>query len=390
MTVDRSAAASDRLEQTGLYVHVPFCRSKCCYCNFPSVAATRRQLAAFPAALLAELNSEVPRWQGHRFSTIFFGGGTPSMLEPEVLADLLQRCRAALPFSTKTPEVSIEVNPATIDEAGLSTLRRAGFNRLSVGVQSFNDTDLHRLGRLHSGAEAVDLIRAARRAGFDNLSMDMMYGLPGQDVDNWQRNLDTALDLAPEHLSLYELTVEPQTPLRSQLDAGGLTLPDERVLLDMMDRTRQSMTGYVHYEISNYCRPGRACRHNLNYWLGGEYLGLGPGAASFYQGQRTTAGADVTHYLGQVDVPGQAQGVTEQLGREASFRETMVLGLRMTRGVSATRLQRRFSFDPLHYYSALLPKLTSQGLLTVDPVSRRLFLTTKGLTVANTVMAEFV
>ena len=376
----------------GLYVHVPFCRRKCPYCSFHSSPPQPADITRFLAATQAQMRL-APTWPEVRaltFATVFFGGGTPSLLPVEALAGLLTEARRLFAFATPEPEITIEVNPGTIDAAGLSHLRRTGFNRLSVGVQSFDDAELRLLGRIHSAAAAREIIATARRAGFDNLSFDLMYGLPGQGVDAWQATLDQAMTLAPVHLSMYELTIEEGTPFALATGRGDWLLPGEDEILAMMAAIDSTIgtSDLARYEISNYAAMGRECRHNLNYWHNGFYLGLGPGAVSGLDGERRIAAADLTTFCRAMAAGEPGWREIERLDREAAFRETVVMGLRMTAGVTLSHLRQRFGIDLPQYYGATLARLLDQRLLALH--DGRLFLTGKGLPLANQVMAELV
>ncbi|CAK8721954.1 Heme chaperone HemW [Candidatus Electrothrix laxa] len=290
-------------------------------------------------------------------------------------------------------EISIEVNPATVDAAGLDVLRRAGFNRLSIGVQSLSDVELCQLGRPHTVADAVQTIQMARAAGFDNINLDLMYGLSGQDPRSWQASLNRAVELQPEHLSIYELTIEAGTPFAQQQEQGNLSLPDEDTVLMMLEKTQQALNqvGFNRYEISNYAQPGYQCRHNINYWQNGEYIGLGAGAVAFLHGTRYTAIADADQFCERLECLSSGQNIWEEkekLDRDAAFRETVIMGLRMTAGVSLMELTQRFGMNAEIYYSETLHRLIRQGMLHI--VQDRLQLTTQGFLLANTVMAELV
>jgi len=374
----------------GLYLHVPFCLHKCPYCSFYSLAGRLDLSKQYVAAIKKQLRrfATLKKTQAQPLTTIFFGGGTPSMLSPDVLRELLSDCLHHFPCADEM-EISMEVNPATVDAHGLLTLRRSGFNRLSIGVQSFNDRELQRLGRPHSAADAVQTVQMAQQAGFTNISIDLMYGLPDQNTQSWQDSLDQALDLNIQHLSLYELTIEEKTPFATQFGRGDLKLPEEEVVLSMMEATRQriSSAGFVRYEISNYSRPGYECRHNINYWQNGDYIGLGPGAVSCLDGTRRTAITDVERFceLREKETEWQEE---ETLENEARFRETVIMGLRMTQGVSIQEIAERFDINPLSYYGKTLDQLMDAKLLVID--QGRLRLTDQGLLLANTVMAELV
>ena len=326
-----------------------------------------------------------------RLKTIFFGGGTPTLLLAETLARLLGDCLAAFPVaSDRELEISIEANPATVDKNDLAILRRAGFNRLSIGVQSFIDRELALLGRPHTAADARQTLKDARRAGFTNINLDLMYGLPGQKVADWGHNLEQALALAPEHLSLYELTVEENTPFAEQVRRGSLRLPPEDDVLAMLEMTQilVRQAGFRRYEISNYARSGFQCRHNINYWQNRPYIGLGPGAVSCIDNTHYTATKDIEQFAEHITAGKPIWEDEEHLTKEERFRETVIMGLRMIAGVSIPGLRRRFGIDPVAYYGATLDRLIEQGLLRHD--NDHLRLSKRGLLLADTVMAELV
>lgn len=376
----------------GLYVHVPFCRRKCPYCSFHSFPPQPGDIARFLAAIQAQMRlaATLPEVRALTFATVFFGGGTPSLLPVEPLAGLLAEARRLFAFTVEEPEISVEVNPGTVDAAGLTHLRRAGFNRLSVGVQSLDDAELRLLGRIHRGAEALEVIAAARGAGFANLSFDLMYGLPGQTVEAWQATLDRAMALAPVHLSMYELTVEQGTPFALAAGRGDWRLPGEDEILAMMAAIDSTVgaSDLQRYEISNYATAGSQCRHNLNYWRNGCYLGLGPGAVSALKGERRLAVADLEAFCRTVAAGSPGWCESERLHREAAFRETVVMGLRMTAGVELAELRQRFGIDLPEYYGPTLARLLDRHLLVLR--DGRLFLSARGLPLANQVMAELV
>jgi oxygen-independent coproporphyrinogen-3 oxidase len=373
------------MRDLGLYLHVPFCLKKCAYCSFYSLPG-RQDFLPYLAAVskqLQQFSSERP------LTSIFFGGGTPTMLPPEALSHLLHECRQQF-RCIEEAEISIEVNPATVDLAALQTLQRAGWNRLSIGVQSFQDAELQRLGRPHSAADAVQTVCLARKAGFTTIGLDVMYGLPGQTLSAWQATLAQALRLAPQHLSIYELTIEAGTSFARQQERGELPLPDEDTVLRMLEATGQmvSQAGFRRYEISNYAQPGCECRHNINYWRNGDWIGLGPGAVSSVAGSRCTAIADVDAFCRRMEQGEEVWQDRETLEQEAAFRETVVLCLRMTAGVSTSELRCRFGIDAERYYGETLTKLLSLGMLEI--ACGHLRLTAAGLMLADTVMAELV
>ena len=311
------------------------------------------------------------------------------MLSPESLSGLLNTALHSFTGSREM-EISLEVNPATVDACGLAVLRKAGFNRLSIGMQSLDDQELHRLGRPHSAADALQTVQMAKRVGFTNISLDLMYGLPDQHEQTWKTTLEQALACGVQHLSLYELTIEPDTIFARQLGRGTLLLPGEETVLAMMETTRNLVTsaGFERYEISNYCRPGFSCRHNINYWHNGNYIGLGPGGVGCIDGVRKTTVVDLDKYCLLTENREDVWVDVERLDTASRFRETVVMGLRMTCGVSIRELTSRFGIDPRMYYGQTIDRLVASELLKVD--EDRLRLTSRGLLLANMVMAELV
>ncbi|MDH4317063.1 MAG: radical SAM family heme chaperone HemW, partial [Desulfobulbaceae bacterium] len=326
---------------------------------------------------------------GRIFATIFFGGGTPTMLPATDLVRLLDGCRKAFSFHPN-PEVSVEVNPATIDREGLLTLRQGGFNRISIGLQSLDDTELRLLGRPHDMASGLETARLAKSVGFTNLSLDLMYGLPGQTAQQWRINIQRALELAPQHLSIYELTPEEGTPLAALLDKGIYNLPLEDDLLEMMEITVQECEtqGIKRYEISNYALPGFECEHNRNYWLARPYLGLGPGAVSRLGDRRTACEANLDAYCLALEQSSMPSAEEEFLDPETLFREAVILGLRTLAGVSISQLKKHYHIELTTYYGETLTKLIRQNFLVIE--NNYLRLTPQGLPIANSVASLLV
>ncbi len=382
---------------TGIYIHVPFCLQKCGYCSFFSIsipAKKNRQKTTYLNALNKQIAilADRPEWQEQISNTVFFGGGTPSLLGAEVLVTILKKCLRAFPHcQVEEMEISVEVNPATIDLNGFKTLRKGGFNRISIGVQSFTDKELTILGRSHDSKAAKTTIAGAREAGFANISIDLMYGLPGQTPAAWGDSLEKGLELTPNHISIYELTIEENTPFGLAHEQGKLILPEEEETIAMLETTGEltEKSGFKRYEISNYARHGSECRHNLNYWHNGDYIGIGPGAVASSGRTRFFNIRDGEEFAKAV-----AQGKTgwqqerESLSNEEKFRETLIMGLRMTNGLSLAELEKRFAIDPAVYYQASLTHLHSLGLIRIS--RNRLYLSDKGLLFANQVMAELV
>lgn len=321
--------------------------------------------------------------------TIFFGGGTPSILSAENICSLLHSCRQQFEID-KRAEISMEINPKTLDFIKMISLTECGINRASIGVQSFIDTELQRLGRMHTAQEAWDAAETVRSAGISNINLDLISGLPGQSVDSWRWNLQSAIALHPEHLSLYQLSIEEGTGFNRQFQAGRLVLPDEEEIAGMDEVTLElcGAAGFIQYEISNFAQPGFECRHNINYWLNEEYLGVGAGAVRCLKGERVKNIEDPLLYCQKVESGESVVMESESLDAESSFRESVVMGLRMINGVSSERLWSRYGIDLQVYYGETLKKLLDLSLLEFDKSSLRL--TVKGRALANRVMADLV
>lgn len=374
---------------SSLYIHIPFCLSKCPYCSFVSHPGMGELHRRYAAALLREAEGLKQATGPAPLSTLFLGGGTPTLLDGKDLAEIVTGC-AELFGLDNGAEISVEANPKTIDPHTLALLRQSGVTRLSIGVQSFHDRELQLLGRPHNAKDATQAVRLARAAGFTNISLDLMYGLPGQTPESWQRSLEQAISLAPAHLSLYELTIEQGTPYFQQQAQGLLTLPEEEAVaaMDRITATLCRKAGLIQYEISNYARPGCECRHNINYWRNGPYLGLGAGAVACVDGCRRQTIPDPRRYCELIESGQPVILDEERLEPEASFRETGVMGLRMIEGVSREELQKRYGLDVPDYYGATLVRLIDQGLLELT--TSHLRLTARGRMFANQVMAELV
>ncbi len=368
-----------------LYIHIPFCQKKCGYCAFASISDGERLFSAYCSALKKELLT-FPKKQ---LSTLFIGGGTPTSLPSEQLCGLLDFLKNSLGF-TDNAEITVEANPGTVDLPYLFALRQSGVNRLSLGAQSFDNRELYTLGRIHNKEAVAQAVECARKAGFTNLSLDLIYGLPGQTPDQWQLSLNQAIALKPEHLSLYQLTPEEKTPFFEKLKKGEISFPAEETLLEMDSITAKLTTaaGYNQYEISNYSLPGVQCRHNCVYWLNEPWYGAGAAAVSYLNGCRAKRVDDPSCYIQRIKQGKTPIVETENLDHEASFRETVIMGLRMNAGVEKTRLQKRFGIDIDRYYGDILKKLTDQKLLIHEKGALRL--SRAGRSLANQVMSALV
>jgi len=332
---------------TGLYLHIPFCLRKCLYCDFFSVTADDSKLDTYTQLLLEHLQqlSSADTSAGP-VETVYFGGGTPSLLSPASIGRILEAINRQFTL-VQNIEISLEVNPGTVSLPSLTGYHSAGVNRLSLGLQTCNDRHLATLGRLHDRREGLESVKSARQAGFDNISLDLMFALPNQSRDDLEQDLQIYLDLAPEHFSCYGLTAEPGTPLHARVASGALTLPDEDLYADsfMLLHDRLNAAGYAHYEIANYARPGFECRHNLGYWRRLPYLGIGAGAHSFRDegwGSRWEVRGDLSGYRQALQTGQEPMTCLETFDRESALRETVYLALRTRRGITDTDLRQRF------------------------------------------------
>ncbi len=328
-----------------LYLHFPYCWSKCHYCAFNSIRYDKPQSLRFLSALKTEIAryGRRPATRDRRLSTIFMGGGTPSIFSADRILDVLDHCRDHFNFSDDI-EITIEANPGTVDLKKLAALRRGGINRLSMGVQSFRDGELAALGRAHSSRVAREAYGTARQAGFENINLDFMYALPDQRLEDWAGTLDEAIGLGPDHLSAYALTIEAGTRFGAEHENGLRVLPDEerQIRFDELTQAKLSHAGYIRYEVSNYARPGHACRHNLGYWSQHDYLGLGPGAHSYFDGRRFSKIEDIDAYIRELEAGGEAIEESEPIGPALAGREAVIFGLRKTNGIDLDEIRRRY------------------------------------------------
>jgi len=349
-----------------LYLHLPFCRARCPYCDFNSRPGSAEERAQYLQALRAEVRTAAQQQGRPPVATVYLGGGTPTVYAPEELGDLLAEVRSAFAV-TPDAEVTCEANPGTVDEPSLRVLRASGVNRLSLGVQSLCEQELRSLGRVHSAAEALAAIAAARAAGFTNLCADLMYGLSGQTVGDWLATLRAVVTLRPEHVSAYCLTIEEGTELARRVEAGLVTPLDEDTQAAQFGATHEVLgaAGYEHYEISNFALPGRRCRHNLTYWTGAEFVGLGAGAWSYVGGERWGNVRDVSEYVRRVATGEGPVAEREQLPPERAAAEAIMLGLRTADGVDLAEVAARFGVDAVHFGPAA-ERLVRDGLLRRD------------------------
>ncbi|MBN1993949.1 MAG: radical SAM family heme chaperone HemW [Anaerolineae bacterium] len=393
----------------GLYIHLPWCVTRCNYCDFNTyVADDARLKARYHTALLREIREAGATLNRPALDTIFIGGGTPTTVPPIQLLALVEAARGAFVLRPDA-EVTSEANPSTLSAANLRTLRHGGVNRLSLGVQSFNDDELRFLGRLHTADTARRAVAQARAAGLDNLSLDLIFNLPGQSLAQWQDTLQAALRLAPDHFSLYTLTIEPGTPLHQQVSQGQVPMPDDDLAAEMYAGALETLeaAGYTHYEISNWARangeapwqtPGLAAAHNLIYWRNQPYLGVGAGAYSTVNGERWMNVKQPQTYIARLEQgaglgAARDESTVERIDPNTAMAEHMLLGLRLVReGVSAAEFGARFGKPLQTEYTQAIEFGLARGLLEwlSTPTGPHLRLTRPGRFLANQVIVQFM
>lgn len=360
----------------GVYIHIPFCARKCNYCDFLSGPATADIQRKYVEMLLLEIEAYSMLLESRKISTIFFGGGTPSILQGEAILQVMEKLRV-LGNISENAEISIEANPGTVTEKKLQLWKRAGINRISFGLQSADNEELQRLGRIHTWEAFEENYYLARKCGFENINVDLMSALPGQTVDTWRKTMERVTALNPEHISAYSLIIEEGTPFYETYADHPELLPSEEEEREMYYETKTffASRGYERYEISNYARTGYECRHNLSYWERGDYLGLGLGAASLLGNVRKSNQTELAEYL-----KGNFAGKEEILSDINAMEEYFFLGLRKMKGVDWTPYQEQ--------YKKIIEKLVDEGLLEKDAGYIRL--TELGIDVSNYVLSEFL
>ena len=379
----------------GVYLHIPFCKSRCSYCDFATdVYRSSDAVERYVDALCNEIETfatqvgtnSVSGWPNESIETIYFGGGTPSLLNPAQVEAILKTVRNTFAVDASS-EITMEMNPATVTRESLEKYRDLGVNRASFGVQTFDDTELKRLARGHNAQDARDTFRMLRDAGFENISFDLIAGLPRQTLDDWERNLDEALAMQPEHLSLYLLEIHESTPLAEQIKSERQPLPDEELAAEMykLMLAKVAAAGYRQYEISNFARPGFESRHNSKYWTLDPVYGFGVSAHSFSGVERYANGRDTNSYVRKMEMGDSVEVMREEIEAASEF---IFLGLRLNRGVDVAEFRERFGFDLIDKYSSEIESLNDVGLITVG--DGRLHLTKKGMLFSNEVFAAFV
>ena len=373
----------------GLYLHIPYCLHKCGYCDFNSHPENQVESVYYVEALLKELKFYSTTLKSYNVPTVFMGGGTPTILPPSQLKKILDTVRQSFNL-TPDCEITIEANPATIKLETLQEIHAAGYNRISIGVQSFDEKELQLLERVHNEEEIHSTVHRARSANFENLSMDLMFALPDQSTEKWQSHLKQATAKNPDHLSTYNLTIEPATAFFKLYEKGKLCLPHEDIQLEMYETTIQVLedAGYSQYEISNFSKPGMESQHNINYWKNGEYLGVGAGASSYLNGERSKNINLPSIYIREIETKASAVDTRERLEPLQAMGETLMLGLRLLKGVSIDVFENRFQVSFQKVYGKAVESLLNQELITLN--ENRIALSRKGLFLADSVILKFM
>ena len=374
----------------GLYIHIPYCIHKCGYCDFNSHPIKQDEMDHYIDALVAEMKHYAKTYSNTNIiRTIFLGGGTPTTLTVYQLERILKECVSEFTVASDA-EITIEANPATIDIEQLKSIRQTGYNRISIGVQSFDKAELKLLDRAHGPEEIHSTVDRARKAGFDNLSLDLMFAVPNQSLSSWESNLNKALEKNPEHLSTYNLTIEQGTAFSKLQSNGKLIMPDDDHQLELYKRTIERLTkkGFHHYEISNFARRGKECKHNITYWENKNTLGLGAGASSYMNGTRFKNINLPAHYIRQVKEKKIAVEHSETLEPRQAMGETIMLGLRLLQGISIHQFEKRFQISFINLFRNIISALKEKELVIIEKDYLRL--SQKGLFWADSVILEFI
>ncbi len=383
------------MQPISLYVHIPFCLHKCPYCDFNTYAQPSFPEKQYTSALLAELDyrSTLPEWRGRMVQSIYFGGGTPSIFSPHSIFKVVSAILRSFPVDDRV-EITLEANPGTLSADAIGGFKEAGVNRLSLGTQSFNPDTLRKLGRVHTAQDTDSALEMARLVGITNVNVDLIFGAPSQTLSDLQADLLEIGRVNPAHVSPYGLTIEKGTPFYNSFKKGSLRLPKEATVIEMMKRITNELLGcgLVRYEISNYAQPGKEARHNLAYWNGADYIGLGAGAHSFSReigsfGKRWSNYALPQKYIEEASAHGQAESWSELLSPKGAVFEYFFLGLRKIKGVSLAAFKQRFGFDAGQAYTALFQVLQSESLISL--ADEHVALTERGLLLADSVIENF-
>lgn len=381
------------LNELGIYIHIPFCKQKCYYCDFVSYSNKCSEVKEYIESLKKEI--EEFDFSNYKVTSIYIGGGTPSYIHSiyivEILSELKEKLKCNL-IEFKDIEITIEVNPGTVDTKKLNDYKKLGINRLSIGLQSTKNDILKKIGRIHTYQEFLEIYKLARETGFKNINIDLMIGIPGQKIGDLKNTLQDIIKLEPEHISVYSLIIEENTPIEKMLENGEIKLPDEDLERNMYWYVKNTLelNGYNHYEISNFAKLGKESRHNLNCWNQEEYIGFGVAAHSYLNGIRFSNTINVEEYIQHLENNRKEENIQieESQSLEDKKNEFMMLGFRKIQGVDIARFKEKFIDNPIFLYREKLNKLVEEGLIEVD--LNHIKLTNKGIDLANLVFEEFV
>ena len=381
------------LNELGIYIHIPFCKQKCYYCDFVSYSNKCIEVKEYIESLKKEI--EEFDFSNYKVTSIYIGGGTPSYIDSiyivEILSELKEKLKCNL-IEFKDIEITIEVNPGTVDTKKLNDYKKLGINRLSIGLQSTKNDILKKIGRIHTYQEFLEIYKLARETGFKNINIDLMIGIPGQKIGDLKNTLQDIIKLEPEHISVYSLIIEENTPIEKMLENGEIKLPDEDLERNMYWYVKNTLelNGYNHYEISNFAKLGKESRHNLNCWNQEEYIGFGVAAHSYLNGIRFSNTINVEEYIQHIENNRKEENIQieESQSLEDKKNEFMMLGFRKIQGVDIARFKEKFIDNPILLYRENLNKLVEEGLIEVD--LNHIKLTNKGIDLANLVFEEFV
>ena len=381
------------LNELGIYIHIPFCKQKCYYCDFVSYSNKCSEVKEYIESLKKEI--EEFDFSNYKVTSIYIGGGTPSYIDSiyivEILSELKEKLKCNL-IEFKDIEITIEVNPGTVDTKKLNDYKKLGINRLSIGLQSTKNDILKKIGRIHTYQEFLEIYKLARETGFKNINIDLMIGIPGQKIGDLKNILQDIIKLEPEHISVYSLIIEENTPIEKMLENGEIKLPDEDLERNMYWYVKNTLelNGYNHYEISNFAKLGKESRHNLNCWNQEEYIGFGVAAHSYLNGIRFSNTINVEEYIQHLENNRKEENIQieESQSLEDKKNEFMMLGFRKIQGVDIARFKEKFIDNPIFLYREKLNKLVEEGLIEVD--LNHIKLTNKGIDLANLVFEEFV
>lgn len=373
--------------EIGVYIHIPFCKRKCYYCDFVSYPEKYELQGKYIDKVIQEIEENKKILQDNNVTTIYIGGGTPSSIKPELIKRILNEIYNYTEINN-IKEITIEVNPGTATKNNLQLYKNCGINRLSIGLQSTNNDILNEIGRIHNFNQFLDTYKWTREAGFKNINVDLMIGIPNQTLDDVKTSLEKVVSLKPEHISVYSLIVEDETPMKKLIESGKLKLPDEEDERNQYKYTKNflELNGYKHYEISNFAKPGFESKHNLNCWEQKQYIGLGVAAHSYINGVRYSNTISLEEYLNKDSK--DIKEIHETQTIDDMKKEYMLLGLRKIDGVQISKFEEKFGENPIYLFKNELKKLIQEGLLIIDLDNIKL--TEKGLDLANIVWEEFV